>query len=185
MGEPLLNYGRALAAIRRLVDPRAFGFAQRRITLSTAGIVPGIERLMEEEDPQVNLAISLHAATDELRSQLVPINRRYPLDELFAAITSYTVQTGRRVMLEWVLIDGVNDTCEQAEALVERLAGVPAHVNLIRLNATTGYVRQPSTPEAIEAFTAVLDRAHIPHTMRQRRGGAIAAGCGQLRSREG
>jgi len=184
MGEPLLNYGRALAAIRRLVDPRAFGFAQRRITLSTAGIVPGIERLMEE-DLRVNLAISLHAATDELRSQLVPINRRYPLDELFAAITSYTVQTGRRVMLEWVLIDGVNDTCEQAEALVERLAGVPAHVNLIRLNATTGYVGQPSTPEAIEAFTAVLDRAHIPHTMRQRRGGAIAAGCGQLRSRVG
>ncbi len=184
MGEPLLNYERALAAIRRLVDPRAFGFAQRRITLSTAGIVPGIERLMEE-DVQVNLAISLHAATDELRDQLMPINRRYPLDELFAALQSYTAQTRRRVMLEWVLIDGVNDTREQAEALVERLAGVPAHVNLMRLNATEGYVGQSSTPEAIEAFTAVLDRAHIPHTMRQRRGGAIAAGCGQLRSRVG
>jgi 23S rRNA (adenine2503-C2)-methyltransferase len=83
------------------------------------------------------------------------------------------------------LIEGINDTREQAEALVERLVGIPAHVNLIRLNATEGYVGQPSTPEAIEAFTAVLDRARIPHTMRQRRGGAIAAGCGQLRSRVG
>jgi len=182
MGEPLLNTEHTLAAIRRLVDPRAFGFAQRRITLSTAGIVPGIERLTEE-DLQVNLAISLHAATDDLRSQLVPINRRYPLDELFAALQSYTAQTRRRVMLEWVLIDGVNDTREQAEALVARLARVPAHVNLMRLNATEGYIERPSTPEAVEAFTAVLDRARIRHTMRQRRGGAIAAGCGQLRSR--
>ena len=182
MGEPLLNYEHTMTAIRRLIDPRGMGFIRRRITLSTVGIVPGIKRLVDE-NLQINLAVSLHAATDTLRSQLVPINRRHPLDELFAALKLYTTQTQHRVMLEWVMIDGINDTRKQAEALVERLAGIPVHVNLIRLNATPDYVGQPSSLEAIEAFTAVLDRHHIPHTMRQRRGGAIAAGCGQLRCR--
>jgi 23S rRNA (adenine2503-C2)-methyltransferase len=184
MGEPLLNYEHTLAAVRWLIDRRAMGFPPRRVTLSTVGIVPGVRQLIDEDLP-INLAISLHAATDELRDQLVPVNRRYPLDELLTALGEYTARTGRRVMLEWVMIDGVNDTREQAEALVARLAGVPAHVNLIRLNATAGYAGQPSSLEAIEAFTAVLDRARVPHTMRQRRGGAIAAGCGQLRSRVG
>jgi 23S rRNA (adenine2503-C2)-methyltransferase len=184
MGEPLLNYEHTLVAVRRLIDRRALGFPPRRVTLSTVGIVPGVRQLIDEDVP-INLAISLHAASDALRSQLVPVNRRYPLDELFAALGEYTARTGRRVMLEWVMIDGVNDTREQAEALVARLAGVPGHVNLIRLNATAGYAGRPSSLEAIEAFTAVLDRARVPHTMRQRRGGAIAAGCGQLRSRVG
>jgi 23S rRNA (adenine2503-C2)-methyltransferase len=191
MGEPLLNYEHTLTAIRRLVDPRGLGFIPRRITLSTVGIVPGIERLAGE-DLQINLAISLHAATDELRSRLVPISQRYPLDDLFAAVKRYIAQTQRRVMFEWVMIDGVNDTREQAELLVARLAacaeqsrsGLPAHVNLIRLNPTPGYGGRSSSEEAIEPFTAVLDRAHVPHTMRQRRGGAIDAGCGQLRCRE-
>lgn len=180
MGEPLLNYEHTLAAVRRLIDPRALGFAPRRITLSTVGIVPGIERLADE-NVQINLAISLHAATDALRSRLVPVNRRYPLDELFAAVREYTAQTQRQVLFEWVMIAGVNDTREQAEALVTRLAGLPAHVNLIRLNPTPNYDGQPSALAAIEAFTEVLDRAHIPHTMRQRRGATITAGCGQLR----
>ncbi len=182
MGEALLNYEHTLAAIRWLVDPRAFGFIQRRITLSTVGIVPGIRRLIDE-DLRINLAVSLHAATDTLRNQLVPINQRYPLDDLFAALKLYTAQTQRRVMVEWVMIDGINDTREQAEALVERLTGISAHVNLIRLNPTSDYDGQPSTLAAIDAFVAALDQNHIPHTMRQRRGGAIAAGCGQLRSR--
>jgi 23S rRNA (adenine2503-C2)-methyltransferase len=181
MGEPLLNYEHSLSAIRRLVDHRAVGFVQRRITLSTVGIVPGIERLADE-NLQVSLAISLHAATDALRDQLVPINQRYPLEDLFTAVQHYTIQTQRRVMFEWVMIDGVNDTREQAETLVARLAGLPAHVNVIRLNPTPGYPGQASPLQAIEAFRAILDRARIPHTMRQRRGGAIAAGCGQLRS---
>jgi 23S rRNA (adenine2503-C2)-methyltransferase len=137
-----------------------------------------------DEDLQVNLAISLHAATDTLRSQLVPINQRYPLDDLFAAVNQYTARTQRRVMFEWVMIDKLNDTREQAEALAARLAGLPAHVNVIRLNPTPDYDGQPATLAAIEAFTAVLDRAGVPHTMRQRRGGAIEAGCGQLRRRE-
>ena len=183
MGEPLLNYEPTLAAIRWLVDPRALGFVQRRITLSTVGIVPGIRRL-SDENLRINLAISLHAATDALRCRLVLIGQRYPLDDLFAAVKEYTARTQRRVMFEWVMIDGVNDTHEQVEALVARLAGLPAHVNLIRLNPTPDYSGQPSTLATIETFTAVLDRAHIPHTMRQRRGGAIDAGCGQLRRRE-
>jgi 23S rRNA (adenine2503-C2)-methyltransferase len=182
MGEPLLNYEQTLAAVRRLAHPHALGLAPRRITLSTVGIVPGIERLARE-GLQIGLAISLHAATDALRDQLVPINRRYPLDDLFAAIRQYAEQTQRRVMFEWVMIDRINDTREQTEALAEQLAGLPAHVNLIRLNPTQEYEEQPSSPEAIESFVAVLDRAHIPHTMRQRRGSAIGAGCGQLRSR--
>ena len=182
MGEPLLNYECTLAAIRRLVDPHALDFVQRRITLSTVGIAPGIERLAGE-NLLINLAISLHAATDTLRNRLVPINQRYPLDDLFAAMRVYTTRTQRRIMIEWIMINGVNDTHEQAETLVERLAGIPAHVNLIRLNPTPDYDGQPATLAAIDAFAAILDIGHIPHTMRQRRGGAIAAGCGQLYSR--
>jgi len=182
MGEPLLNYDHTLAAIRRLVNRHALDFVQRRITLSTVGIAPGIERLAGE-NLLINLAVSLHAATDALRDQLVPINERYPLDDLFAAMRAYTTQTQRRIMIEWVMINGINDTPEQAEALVERLAGIPAHVNLIRLNPTPDYGGQPAELASIDAFAAILDRGHIPHTMRQRRGGTIAAGCGQLYSR--
>ena len=182
MGEPLLNYEHTLAAIRRMIDQRALGFPQRRITLSTVGIVPALVRLVQE-DLAIKLAISLHAATDALRDRLVPINQRYPLDDLFAALRAYAAETKRRVMLEWVLIDGVNDTSEQAEALVERAGSIPVHVNLIRLNPTQGYMGRPPSPTAVEGFIALLDRAGIPHTMRQRRGAAISAGCGQLRSR--
>jgi len=182
MGEPLLNYENTLAAVRRLIDQRAVGIAPGRVTLSTAGIAPGIERLAHEDLP-IKLAISLHAATDDLRDRLVPINRRYPLDDLFAATRRYASTTQRRVMFEWALIGGVNDTPEQAQALVERLDGLPTHVNLIRLNPTPSYDGRPSKSNAIDAFAAVLDRAGMPHTMRQRRGAAIEAGCGQLRSR--
>jgi 23S rRNA (adenine2503-C2)-methyltransferase len=192
MGEPLLNCDATIAALRRLTDQRTFGFAPRRITLSTVGIVPGIRRLLNEDklengkkekDLPIRLAISLHAATDALRSRLVPISERYPLDDLFGAVREYIGRTQRRVMFEWVMIGGVNDTPEQAEALCARLAGIPAHVNLIRLNPTLDYHGRPSSPAAIESFRAILDWAHIPHTMRQRRGAAIVAGCGQLRSR--
>ncbi|HOT92601.1 MAG TPA: 23S rRNA (adenine(2503)-C(2))-methyltransferase RlmN [Anaerolineae bacterium] len=181
MGEPLLNYDNTLEALRRLCDPRGMGFVERRITLSTVGIVPGIERLADE-NLRINLAVSLHAATDAVRDGLLPINRRYPLDVLCAALKTYTARTGRRVMLEWVLIADVNTTREQAEALVTRFADIPVHVNLIRLNPTE-YAGQPASPEAVEAFIAILDRAGIPHTMRQHRGAPIAAACGQLRRR--
>jgi 23S rRNA (adenine2503-C2)-methyltransferase len=182
MGEPLLNYDNTLDALRRVCDPRGMGFVERRITLSTVGIVPGIERLAGET-LRVNLAVSLHAATDAVRDTLLPINRRYPLDDLCSTLKTYTAMTRRRVMLEWVMIDGVNDTREQAEALVARFAGIPVHVNLIQLNPTLEYAEQPSPPEVVDAFIAILDRAGIPHTMRQRRGAPIAAACGQLRRR--
>jgi 23S rRNA (adenine2503-C2)-methyltransferase len=182
MGEPLLNYDNTMAAVRRLIDQRAIGLPPSRVTLSTVGIVPGIERLAQENLP-IKLAISLHAATDDLRDQLVPINKRYPLGDLFAAVKEYAAQTQKRVLFEWVMIGGVNDTPGQAQALIAQLAGLPAHVNLIRLNPTPDYDERPATPESIATFIAALDRAGIPHTLRQRRGAAIEAGCGQLRSR--
>jgi 23S rRNA (adenine2503-C2)-methyltransferase len=184
MGEPLLNYDNTLTAIRRIIDPQGMGMGQRRLTLSTVGIIPGIRRFAKE-NLQVNLAISLHAATDELRSVLMPVNRKYDLNSLFAAIHDYITHTNRQVTFEWVLIEGVNDTEEQALALAARVEGMLAHVNLIPLNPTSGYDGRPSSPENVEAFTHVLDRKHVPYTLRLRRCLDIPAGCGQLRERHG
>lgn len=186
MGEPLLNYEATLEAVRRLSDPQGFHLGQRHITLSTVGIVPGIDRLAKETSPggeplQITLAISLHAATDELRNRLVPINRRYGLDALFAACRRYAARTGRRISFEWVLIAGVNDSPAQASALADRLQGLIAHVNLIPLNPTPAYEGKPPSRQAVAAFTAVLERRGIPFTVRVRRGIEIQAGCGQLR----
>ncbi len=182
MGEPLLNYDNTLKSIYRLMDPEGLQMGQRRITLSTAGIVPGIRRFTAE-DIQVNLAVSLHAATDKLRNTLMPINQRYGLDALFATLQDYIKRTNRQVTFEWVLIEGVNDTPEQAQALAARVTGMLAHVNLIPLNPTEGYVGNPSSPDRIEAFTELLDQKHIPYTLRLGRGADIRAGCGQLRAR--
>jgi 23S rRNA (adenine2503-C2)-methyltransferase len=182
MGEPLLNYEASLAAIRRLIDPQGFALGQRHITLSTVGLVPGIRRLADE-GLQITLAISLHAATDQLRHQLVPVNRRYGLDALFEACYHYVERTGRRVSFEWALIEGVNDTPQQAQALAARLKGLLAHVNLIPLNPTSDYAGRPPSHAGLEAFTAELNRHHVPHTVRVRRGVDIQAGCGQLRQR--
>ncbi len=183
MGEPLLNYAATVAALRQLTDARGAGFTARRITLSTVGIPEGIRRLAEEP-LGVNLALSLHAASDELRDRLIPLNARYPLAVLREAMLDYTARTGRRIMIEWTLIAGVNDTPEQAAALIGWLQEIPAHVNLIRLNPTATCPEQPASLEALETFAAALDRAGIPRTVRQRRGQEIAAGCGQLRAKE-
>jgi 23S rRNA (adenine2503-C2)-methyltransferase len=183
MGEPLLNYDNSLSAVRRLIDPQGLNLGQRRITLSTVGVVPGIKRLAEE-DLQITLAVSLHAATDQLRNQLIPINRRYGLDALFEACHHYVARTRRRVSFEWALIAGVNDTAEQARALAARITGILAHVNLIPLNPTQEHDGRPSPQAAIDAFTATLERHRIPHTVRVRRGINIQAGCGQLRQRK-
>ena len=182
MGEPLLNYDNTLAAIRRLIDPQGFRLGQRHITLSTVGVAPGIERLAGE-GLQTTLAISLHAATDQLRDQLVPINRRYGLDALFEACHHYVERTRRRISFEWVLIEGVNDSPAQAQALAVRLKGLLAHVNLIPLNPTSSYAERPPTQAAQTAFTAVLERHRVSYTIRVRRGAKIQAGCGQLRQR--
>jgi 23S rRNA (adenine2503-C2)-methyltransferase len=182
MGEPLANYDNTLAALRRLTDPDGFNMGQRRITLSTVGLVPGIARF-SREGLQVGLAVSLHAATDQLRDTLVPINQRYPLDRLIAACHDYVGQTHRRISFEWALIAGVNDSVDQARALVERVRGLLCHVNLIPLNPTTGYAGAPTSPGQVAAFCAELDRNGVPNTVRVRRGIDIQAGCGQLRQR--
>lgn len=182
MGEPLVNYDASLDAIYRLIDPEGFRLGQRHLTLSTVGLVPGIRRLAKE-DLQITLAVSLHAAMDELRDQLVPTNRRYGLDALFEACAYYVERTGRRVSFEWALIQGVNDTPEQARALANRLQGMLAHVNLIPLNPSAGYDGQQPSRDRIAAFTTVLERRRIPYTVRVRRGVEIQAGCGQLKQR--
>ena len=181
MGEPFANYDHVMAAIRRLNDPQGFNFGARRMTVSTVGLVQGIHKLATE-DIQINLAVSLHAATDELRNQLVPINQRYPLDVLMPAVYEYIQRTHRRVSLEWALIEGVNDTPAQAHALAKRIKGMLCHVNLIPLNPTSGYPGAASTRERIAAFRAVLEANGIPNTLRLRRGIDIQAGCGQLKA---
>lgn len=183
MGEPLLNYDAVLAALRRLMHPDGLNLGQRRFTLSTVGIAPGIQRLAAE-GLQVNLAVSLHAATDPLRTQLLPINQQYNLNTLFTVIAEYIQATNRRVTFEWALIEGVNDTPEQAEALGARLEGMLAHVNLIPLNPTASFAGGPPASESIAVFTQTLDRHHVPYTVRVRRGLDIQAGCGQLRQRK-
>ncbi len=179
MGEPLHNYDATLAACDILNDPEGFNFGARRITISTVGLAPAIRRFADEHR-QVNLAISLHAATDELRAQLLPVNKRYPLAEVFDAARYYTATTHRRITFEWALIAGVNDTPEQAETLAKRAAGLLCHVNVIPLNPTAGYAGQASTRERVAKFSSVLEAHGVACTVRVRRGIDVAAGCGQL-----
>jgi len=179
MGEPFHNYDATMAAIDRLSDPAGFHFGARRFTLSTVGLVPMIERFAAEKR-QVNLAVSLHAATNELRSQLLPVNRRYPLEVLMPACRAYVGITGRRLTFEWALIEGVNDTDEQAAALAEWVGGMNVHVNLIPLNPTRLYPGAGSSPDRSQAFAAGLTARGIACTVRLRRGIDIQAGCGQL-----
>jgi 23S rRNA (adenine2503-C2)-methyltransferase len=179
MGEPFHNYDATLAAIDRLNDPEGFDFGARRFTISTVGLVPMIRKFTEEKR-QVNLAVSLHAATDDLRSRLLPVNRRYPLGELIPACREYVEKTGRRLSFEWALIEGVNDSEEQVGALGSLLAGMTCHVNLIPLNPTRRYDGLGSRRERATAFRDGLRRHGIACTVRLRRGIDIQAGCGQL-----
>jgi 23S rRNA (adenine2503-C2)-methyltransferase len=179
MGEPLHNYEATIAALEIAMDHRGLGIAPRFITLSTVGVVPGIRRLADERRP-LRLAVSLHGATDEERSQLVPPARRWPLVELIAACRYYSETLKRRIFFEWTLIEGTNDGPEQAHALGHLLRGLEAHVNLIPLNPTTGYDGRPTQAAAVKAFQAALTEYGLPSTVRQRRGIDVAAGCGQL-----
>ncbi len=179
MGEPFHNYDNVMAAIDRLNDPDGFHFGARRITLSTVGLVPQIRRFADEKR-QVNLAISLHAADDEERLAIMPVNRRYKIDEVLDACRYYIAQTGRRVTFEWALISGVNDTPEVAAKLAKRLKGLLCHVNAIPLNPTAGYAGQAASRQRAELFKQTLEQAGIPCTIRMRRGIDIQAGCGQL-----
>ncbi len=182
MGEPLLNYEATWQAIETLNEAKGFGLGARRITLSTVGVVPGIRRLSREQ-LQVGLAVSLHAPTDRLRNKLVPLNRRYPLHRLMAACRDYAQETGRRITFEYALMEGINDSLEQAQRLGRLLQGLTCHVNLIPLNPTVESPYQPSSHKAALAFRRELERQKIPTTMRVGRGVDIQAGCGQLRGK--
>ncbi len=185
MGEPFHNYDATMQAIDRLNDPQGFNFGARRFTVSTVGLVPAIRRFAEEKR-QVNLAVSLHAADDELRSSMLPVNRKYSMDELLSACEEYVHKTHRRITFEWALIHEVNDTIEQARKLAERLqnfridGSALCHVNAIPLNPTQQFNGQPTDHERAFAFKNELERHGIPCTIRLRRGIDIQAGCGQL-----
>jgi len=179
MGEPLLNTEAVLAAAEALSDRRRFGLGARHITISTSGVVPGIEQ-MTKLRPQYTLAVSLHAARAELRDVLVPLNRRYPAPAVVAAAAEYARITGRRITYEYVLIDSINDTREDAVELARLLSGHLAHVNLIPMNPVAHTPWQPSSPERTEAFAAVLRSAGMRTTVRRNRGIEIGAACGQL-----
>jgi 23S rRNA (adenine2503-C2)-methyltransferase len=179
MGEPLANERSTFGALARLTDPDGLGLGDRHITVSTVGVVPGIRRLAEAF-PQVRLAVSLHAATDELRNELVPANRLWPLAELEEAVEAWRRRTKHRPSIEWAMIDRTNDTDEQAERLAPIALRLRAHVNLIPLNPTPGWPTRPSPPERIRAFARVLGDAGITVTVRDTRGREIEAACGQL-----
>jgi 23S rRNA (adenine2503-C2)-methyltransferase len=182
MGEPLHNYDNSLSAVDVLTDTQGFNMGARKITISTVGLVPAIRRFADEKR-QIGLAVSLHAATDEERNILIPVARRWPVQELMDACRYYIEQTGRRLTFEWALIEQENDTLEQARALGMLLRGMLCHVNLIPLNPTTGFEGGPSARERVEAFQNELATYGVSSTVRVRRGIDIQAGCGQLRDR--
>ncbi len=181
MGEPFHNYDATLDAVRRFMDPDGLGIGQRHITVSTVGLIPAIRRFTQE-DLQVRLAISLHAATDAERSALLPLNKRYPISDLIGAVRDYISASGRRVTFEWAAIAGENDTPEQAHALGSLLQGLLCHVNIIPLNPTSGYSGQKASNDRIAEFVAVLESYGLNATVRVRRGIDINAGCGQLKA---
>jgi 23S rRNA (adenine2503-C2)-methyltransferase len=179
MGEPLANYDATWAAVERLHGD--VGISARHLTLSTVGIVPGIRRLSDERLP-VNLAVSLHAANDELRDHLVPVNRRYPLADLAEACRGYLAATRRRLSFEWALIEGINDRGSDAAELAAFARPLRGHVNLIPLNPTPGYATRGSPPERVRAFRDRLGELGVNATVRRNRGTSIDAACGQLRA---
>jgi 23S rRNA (adenine2503-C2)-methyltransferase len=180
MGEPMSNYRGTRDSITRLLDPPGMGLGARHVTVSTVGVVPGIRR-MAADHPQVGLAVSVHAASDELRDELVPVNRRWPLEELERAVEQWRTATGRRPSIEWAMIRDVNDSDLQAMLLAPIARRLHAHVNLIPLNPTAGSASQPSPRRRIDGFVAVLREAGVAVTVRDTRGRRIDAACGQLR----
>ncbi|MCP4085933.1 MAG: 23S rRNA (adenine(2503)-C(2))-methyltransferase RlmN [Actinomycetia bacterium] len=179
MGEPLANLDRVWTAIERLHGDAGIG--ARHLTISTVGLVPGIQQLIDKPLP-VNLAVSLHAANDKLRNELVPINKRWPIDELIFAIQQHREIKGRRVSFEWAMINGVNDRPSDARELADLAARARAHINLIPLNPTPGWSPVGSPPARIDSFAAELGRLGANATIRANRGTDIDAACGQLRA---
>jgi len=182
MGEPLANYRNVLSVARLLLDDHAYGLSRRRVTISTAGLVPQLRRLAN--DCNVALAVSLHAPTDDVRDELVPINRRHPIGELLEACWQYAeVLASRQITFEYVMLDGVNDSLAQARTLVRLLKGRPAKVNLIPFNTFPGSGFRCSPQAAMDAFWQTLNASGVVATFRRPRGDDIAAACGQLAGR--
>jgi 23S rRNA (adenine2503-C2)-methyltransferase len=180
MGEPLHNYDQVAHFIRIVTDPKGMAFSPNRVTLSTSGLIPGIRRMMDENLP-CNLAISLNATTDAIRNQLIPINRKYPIHDLMAAVREYITKRGnKRVLIEYVLLAGINDTTQDARRLCGLLKGMDCTVNLLPFNPYPGSVYKRPSDANITAFRAILVEASMVAVVRQSRGQDISAACGQL-----
>src|ERR1700716_2042266 len=183
MGEPMNNYAAVVGAIRRWARPDTLNFSPRRVTVSTIGLVPFIERLRAEGLP-VNLAISLHAPDDALRSSMIPVNRKYPIAAIVGAARAHAERTGRRTSYEYVLLQGINDSPEQAQRLATVVGRHLSHINLIPMNPIDGSPLAPPSKTRAQAFQAILQTAGISTTIRTTRGLDIDAACGQLRARQ-
>lgn len=180
-GEPFLNYDNTLAALRILNDPKGIAIGSRHISVSTCGVIPGIERLAGEPE-QFTLAVSLHSAVQETRTALMPKTAAFPLPRLKRALKAYVEQTNRRVTIEYIMIDGVNDTDAELDALLAFCKGLLCHVNLIPMNAVPGSPYQPSRPGTVAAWLAAVEKRGIEGTLRDSRGSDIAGACGQLKN---
>jgi len=179
MGEPLLNYDAVVSAIRLMLDDLSFGLSRRRVTLSTAGVVPAIDRLAK--DCPVSLAVSLHAVEDDIRDQLVPLNRKYPIDQLLHACHRFlNNDSRRRITFEYVMLDGINDSTDHARKLVRLLRDIPAKVNLIPFNSVEGITYDCSPKLVIDRFREEVLAGGLMTITRRTRGADIAAACGQL-----
>ena len=183
IGEPLDNYENVIRFIKIINDAKGIQIGARHITLSTCGLIPKIKEL-SELDIQINLAISLHAPNDNLRSEIMPINKAYPLQDLMEAIKEYIKKTNRRVTMEYILLKGVNDQKKHAKELANLLRGMNVYVNLIHYNETNHIEFQKSDKETIDAFYRELQKEKIQVTVRREFGSSISAACGQLRSKE-
>ena len=180
IGEPLDNFDNVMRFLELVNSPEGMNISMRHISLSTCGLVPGIDRLAEQK-LQLTLSVSLHAPTDEIRSTIMPVNKAYPTEELLSACRRYYEKTNRRISFEYAMINGVNDTEEAARILIKRLKGLPAHMNLIPLNHVEESPLKPSTKQAVSKFQKILEDAGIPATVRRTLGSDIDASCGQLR----
>ena len=179
MGEPLLNFDNTIRALKLLLDPQGFGMSSKRITVSTAGLIPGIDAL-GESDVDVNLAISMTATTDELRDRLIPLNRKYPIRDLIAAARRYPLTNRRRITFEYTLLKDVNDNDANAHRLAKLLHGIRAKINLIQFNSGPGLPYELSPSARVEAFRKILTDKGFTVSHRYSKGGEIAAACGQL-----
>lgn len=183
MGEPFDNYENVVRFIRMITDEKGLHISARNITVSTCGLVPQIYRFAKE-NLAVTLALSLHAPTDALRSSMMPVAKKYSLEEIMKACREYVMQTGRRVTFEYSMVDGINDTVGHAKQLCSLIKGINCHVNLIPLNPVKGRMGARSVQAHVEAFKTVLEKNHIQVTVRREMGSDIDAACGQLRQKE-